>query len=433
VKTFSTVERQPASIPISDVVDPTGGIEIFPEVRERGYFDVDLRGGRLVVVGGKFIGHIPLNSRVLIDVRPKFGIGRLAQILERAREPLRCLHFYRRQYKTDDFVGLTIFEVLVKALVATTRTIISEGLLRNYESRIANTSSIRGRIQTLQTARVNHARGIRTSAICTYFELDADNALNRLIKQALWYSASHLVRLGSTQPHLREQLDELYEYFAAVPLDASPDVGAIARFYLETRKIPFIRSYYVEACETALAILNNSGLDLLGEGTDVRLSSFLVDMETVFENYVRNVIRDRQSDFNLTVLDGNQEGRGWLFADSNLYEAKPDLIVRNGAICLIGDCKYKTKLSEQDRYQVISHALSFGAPTVCAIIPAASAQESGLERVGRIGSGASAVEFFTYRVDLESADLGAEEARLVDAVFALCKSSKPPGNPAVTT
>jgi 5-methylcytosine-specific restriction enzyme subunit McrC len=422
VKTYATIERQPTEIPISDVLGESGAVEIFPEVREKGYFDLDFRAGKLIVVGGKYIGHIPLNARVLIDVRPKIGIARLAQVLERAHEPLRCLHFYRRKYKTDEFVGVTIFEVLVKALLASGRAIIAEGLLREYQVRESNVSSIRGRIDGLQTVRKNYARGIGTKAICRYFELGTDNPLNRLIKYAIWYSAQHLIKLGSTDTSLRKNLSELYEYFESVPLDHSMRFTNQIREYLETQRIPSTRAYYLEACDTALAIVSNSGLDLVAEGQDVMLSSFLVDMETVFENYVRNVLRNGEAKFGINVLDGNGAARGWLFSDSTAHDAKPDLVLRHGErTLLIGDCKYKPRISEHDRYQVIAHALSFGAKRVCIVMPTGIGESSTQERVGKIGPSGFEIEMFVYRIDLQAADLTAEEDKMNEAVFGLCK------------
>jgi 5-methylcytosine-specific restriction enzyme subunit McrC len=201
-----------------------------------------------------------------------------------------------------------------------------------------------------------------------------------------------------------------------------------ARNYLENHRLPSIRSYYLEACDAALAVVSDSGLDLLGEGRNIHLASFLVDMETVFENYVRNVLKEALPVANseLSVLDGNNEGKGWFYSDNKGHPAKPDLVLRSGkTVPMIGDVKYKAKLSEHDRYQVVAHALSFGAPIACIVMPTIQGETSGLERLGKVGTDRN-VELFLYRINLETQDLGSEEVKMQDAICSLCASKAVP-------
>src|SRR5205814_6989160 len=133
-------------------------------------------------------------------------------------------------------------------------------------------------------------------------------------------------------------------------------------------------------------------------------SSDLVDMEAVFEQYVRNVLRDSGQirEGNLTVLDGNKEGKGWLFSDTKVHEAKPDLILKKkDLVLLIGDAKYKPKATEQDRYQVMAHALSYRTKRALLVSPTNPGGPSGLKRIGMAG-GESGIELFHYYIDLES-------------------------------
>jgi 5-methylcytosine-specific restriction enzyme subunit McrC len=422
VKTYSAIERLPTSIPVSDVLAADGSLNIFAEVREKGYFELDFRKSQLVIVGGKYIGHIPLNPSVLIEIKPKIGIARLTQILERAHEPLKCLNFYRRTYKTDEVAGDTIFEVLVKAFAFSVRKIAAEGLLREYLPEQKDLTNIRGRINALDTARRLHTRGLLTQANCRYFRLSPENALNKLIKYAIWYSAKHLVSRESKNKDLRSELADLFTYFDSVPLDLSMSFMDDARSYLASKRIPAIRSYYMEACDAAFAIVSDSGLDLLGEGRDIHLASFLIDMETVFEQYVRNVLKDAAvlRGAGLKVLDGNKEGRGWFFSDTRNHEAKPDLVVkRERAVELIGDMKYKPKIHEQDRYQVVAHAMSFDAKKALIVMPSEDGTESRLERLGTVGT-RQGLELFIYRINIGGEDLSAEEEKLCAAINDLC-------------
>lgn len=427
MKTFTAFERQPTSIPISEVLAPNGALEIFPEVHSKGYFDLDFRGGELVLVSGKYVGHIPLNSRVLVDIRPKVGIVRLSQLLEKAHEPLQCLDFYKRAYKTDELRGDTIFEVLVRALVEAVKKIATEGVFKENVHVGGDLSTIRGRVNVIETVRRLNARGIQTRASCNYFEFQIDNAPNRLIKYALWYSGNHLATIKSENRVLRRELAELYRYFESVPLDVSMRFISRVRSYLSSRHIPSTRDYYLEACDIALAIISDSGLDLLGEGRDIHLASFLLDMESVFEQYIRNVLKDASPMVRSgrVVMDGNKEGRGWLFSDAKSHEARPDFFVkRNAVVEVLGDVKYKPRISEQDRYQVIAHSLSFGAQKALIVMPGANAEDSRLERLGKVGTNPG-VDLYVYRFNLEAQDLEPEEAKFADAVYALAAHQMP--------
>jgi 5-methylcytosine-specific restriction enzyme subunit McrC len=245
-----------------------------------------------------------------------------------------------------------------------------------------------------------------------------------LIKYALWYSGHHLIMRASADRALRSAIADLYAYFDAVPLDRSLRFLTAARDYVARRRFPDTRDYYLGACELAFALISELGLDLRARGEDIQLASFLLDMESIFENYVRNVLRGSPDirAIGARVLDGNNEGRGWLFNDSRIYEARPDLILkRKSSVELIGDVKYKPKLSEQDRYQIIAHSLSFNAKRALIVLPAKSGENSKIERLGRVGTDPG-VNLHVYHFNLESDDLAVEETKFCAAVGSLLSS-----------
>lgn len=121
------------------------------------------------------------------------------------------------------------------------------------------------------------------------------------------------------------------------------------------------------------------------------------------------------------VVDGNKKKwKGWLLNDPDRYEIKPDLIFKaNDTIKAVGDVKYKTKSREEDRYQVISHALSLKCEKAILIYPASDNVVAGLRRLGRIGPSEFEITLYEYGIPLES-DLESAEKSLSSDLLALC-------------
>ena len=94
----------------------------------------------------------------------------------------------------------------------------------------------------------------------------------------------------------------------------------------------------------------------------VRLPSFIINLDAVF---IRNCLKsDLQGQTpGSQANDGNDAAHSKsLLNDNQKFTIKPDLILRRSADkppFLIGDLKYKTKPNEDDRYQTLTHILSY--------------------------------------------------------------------------
>ena len=88
-------------------------------------------------------------------------------------------------------------------------------------------------------------------------------------------------------------------------------------------------------------------------------------------------------------------------------------------IMMIGDVKYKIKPQETDRYQIVTHALSYQVNRAILIYPKKfNSARSGVHRLGIIGPSSNEIEIFEYYFDL-SGDLEQEELLLKASVGAL--------------
>src|SRR5216684_7817826 len=96
---YDCQERHAVNLPLDHVLLPNGKLDILPAVMSKGYFDIDYRGDALSFVAGRYVGLIPINDRVLIDVKPKVPVKNLLRLIDIAGEELGVLHFFERDYR----------------------------------------------------------------------------------------------------------------------------------------------------------------------------------------------------------------------------------------------------------------------------------------------------------------------------------------------
>jgi 5-methylcytosine-specific restriction enzyme subunit McrC len=416
---YLCAERQPVAVPISELLSPTGALDILPEVLSKSYFEIDYRSGKLLLVAGKFVGLIPINSRVVIDVRPKLALKGLLRILNVAEEEIGSLDFFNRSYKEAPTPDDNVLSLLIRSLLKQLQQLALEGVLKLYQRR-EFVGPFKPRINFSRTIRQQWCRGTFTQASADCFDFTKDNALNRLIKYTIWYAGRELQLRRKNPTDLLEQLDFFYNLLETVPLDTTRRFLPASTEMARIHHLPTIRKYYADIATSCLLIVANRSVDIETSGDDVNLLSFVVNLEDVFEKYIRNAIKEqfRKQGSPLIIGNGNKESRGLLFHDNRTIPIKPDVVIhsRPKTFC-VADVKYKPKIADVDRYQVISHAMSYGTRTALLIMPIFDSPAGGLTRVGQVCN-AGGVELFEYRFRLD-ANLEDEEAKLGESLLAL--------------
>jgi len=419
LQVYSAKERSTTIIPIQQILSKEGTPYLYPEVLSKQYFDIKYRSNELVLVAGKYIGLIPLNENIAINVKPKVPIKSLIHIISKAGGSLDFLEFFMRQYLPTQKADEPIFELLARSLVVLLRKLDEGGVYKEYLEKSENSTTPRGRMNFRKTAAHNWPRGKFSKIYIDFYEFTADTPLNRMIKFALWYCLNCMTKFKSSDVNLIRQLHFYYGFFGTVLLDKNRLFSTKAKDLIENNKIPPLRHYYINICKLCSYILEQAGIQVNEEVGEIQALSFVIDMETMFENYVRNVLRDSVLILKsaLMVYDGNKEGKGFLFQDNKRYEAKPDIILKNGDQCrLLIEVKYKTKLQESDRYQVIAHSLSYSANRAVLLVPYDGQPQRGLVKLGSIGD----IEVYEYYYNLESQNLDLEEQLYCETMAGLC-------------
>jgi 5-methylcytosine-specific restriction enzyme subunit McrC len=330
-----------------------------------------------------------------------------------------------RKYAHDPLWADSLLDAYAYGLLDRMDEIASNGLLREYQRRVETTSFPRGRILTGSTIRQLHVRGIRHQAVASWFERDPDNATNRCLKYALWFLAQRLSREVSTdgkrRRHLLDRLAPLYAMFSDVTLDHSL---AFLRDGLVTgeRRLPSLRAYYRPALDIATAIILEHGVKVEAAGDAIRLPSLILNMNRLFEHYLRNAlsIQGREQQWEHEVLNGNKDGRKLLFDDAPSEDATPDILLRDRITrrcSLIVEVKNVPLKGIHSDRSAIEQAVTYGVSYRCNQVVLAhprsySDDSSGLRLQGRMGD----LTVYQYVFDLSTDPLEDEEARFAAAI-----------------
>ncbi len=421
-------EFAPAEVPIGDVLDENGELRLRHDVVGKDYFTIQLIGGRVRLQARGFVGLIPLNERICIDVEPRTPANNLARLLTIARQVPQA-PVGVASYERDPVWSESLLETYAHGLIGRIEEIASNGLLREYERRTEATSFPRGRILAGATVRQLHSRGIDHRVIASHYQREDDNAANRCLKYALWFIAKRLRLQQPLKGERRKLLNRaapLYELFADVPLETS--TGFLSDpLVTGSRQLPSSRSYYRPALDLAAAIVEQHGVKLETREGPIQLPSVILDMSTLFEDYLRNLLlaESQRRGWSQRVLDGNGEGGTLLFDEEPSEKATPDIVFRERAEnaerypLLIEVKSSPVKKLHSDRSS-IAQAVTYGVSYRCSHVVLAHPRKSadtfcGLRTQGTLGD----LTLHQYVFDLAADSIEDEERRFATAMEGL--------------
>jgi 5-methylcytosine-specific restriction enzyme subunit McrC len=425
----SVREHQTVDVPLGDLVDPSGRLRINPEVEAKGYFTVQLKKGQVRLSATGYVGLIPLNDRIVIDVRPRAPIGDLGRLLRISEHAPPALAV-DRDYEWDPAWNESLLDLYAYWLVERIEEVTVSGLLRDYMRHEEVTSFPRGRIHTDATQTRLRTRGNHHQAVSSWFERTVDNDPNRCLKYAMWFIAGRLAKLKprtAKRGRLLQRLSALYARFDGVPLELSLSFLSDP-MVTGARQMPSVRSYYRPALDLSVAIIRRHAFGLKATSKDLRLPSIVLDMNKIFEAYLRTVLRRQLAAPRLDaqVLDGNKEGKKPLFDAPPSEDATPDIVCRDresGSCSLIVEIKNIPAQGNPPRdsiEQAITYAAAYRCDRVVLAQPRGYRQEfSGLRLHGRIGD----LAVYQYVFDLNPSHLALEEEAFAEAMLRLMAES----------
>jgi 5-methylcytosine-specific restriction enzyme subunit McrC len=390
-----------------------GRVDFNPQAQSIGKVSLRWEKEHLQLQAGGMIGLIPLNATTVLEVRTRVPVGRLEEIIRRSdTAPFVPLN-YDRGFTAAELDALTIDDLMAARFSAILDELTFEGLYKTYARKAFRGSSPAGRILPVPTY-LSLRTSLRPHAHFETFARSIDNHVNRLILAAAQALRATLAsQAGHGARRLARTLRAQMEMFEGV--------GPLAfQGIWQGEPLPFNRPVLQQAVELARLILMRRGVRFFGEG-HVRLPSFLINMEAVFENYVRRVFENSSALAHFAVLDGNRQPP--LGAASEIFEVpgplgnhdtKPDIVFRiQESVVCVADVKYKPCRKQPDRSsleQVLVYALAYGASHAVLIFPCASGQSTSIEFLGTV----KGISCHKATLQLMDPDLDVEEALLCD-------------------
>jgi 5-methylcytosine-specific restriction enzyme subunit McrC len=290
------------------------------------------------------VGSIHLDDLDIV-ILPKVPFDRLLFILSYSLGRVRGIAASTDLEQADDLV-----EAIVAAFVHQVGRAIARGVQQDYRTVDESALTLRGRLRIGD--QIRRRFGPYPPAEITYDDYTVDTDMNRILRAA-------------TERLLRMRLRSHRSRMSLRAIQARMDGVSLVPF--DPRRIPRIRftrlnERYRGAIGLATLILRSSSFDI-GHG-DAPASSFLVDMNAAFEDFVVEALRDALRSTPGVLVQGARGHPLHLDAEKRI-KLEPDLSFWVDGECRwLGDVKYKRVKSLEypnaDLYQVTSYAVASG-------------------------------------------------------------------------
>lgn len=281
---------------------------------------------------------------VTVLIRPKIPLANLFHLLDIAHD----LNIRHLPNLTSSATIRDFYDRLATRLAELVLVRVRQGLFRNYSERDAALPYVRGRL------RVRELKVGQTTVPVRYEEFSADNRHNQYLLAALHHISRTRLCRNETQGQVRKAFQTLrgivtlqtfsgrerFEY-SRLNGDYRP-MHALCRFFL-----------------THTAPLHTTGQQ--------DTPPFLIEMSTLFEQFVANWLRDHlPNDYTLTIQERSLAG--------NAVQVAIDLVIterETARVWAVLDTKWKapTQPANSDIYQITFYANSRQSPRAILIYP----------------------------------------------------------------
>ena len=326
------------------------------QVGERKLVVEELREG-LRVRATSWVGIVRL-ATIEIRVAPKLpgdhiALARMIQLCCGV-DGLRLLP----QSTTFDPASESLLELIALLFADEAWRVVRRGLARHYVEREEVLGQVRGRILTDRQVLKRFGRLDRIH--CRFDDLEGDVDENRLLLAGAVAATRHVRSVT-----LRRSLERLRSVLMLTCDVSEFDPRGVRKELVYDR----LNAHYEAAHGLSYLLLDGLGLDdLLFQGT-TRGTSFLIDMNALFERFVEVVFR-RALEGRRVSVEAQLPMRSvlWDVGKNAPYgTVRPDLVIRrdDGRVLAV-DAKYKTydvhDVSSADLYQLMIYALATCRP-----------------------------------------------------------------------
>lgn len=314
----------------------------------------ELRTGLAISVG-PHIGTVNLSCLRLV-VMPKIRIDNLMRMVAYAFELSDLVVTETRSTYATAEDGL--IDLLGLSLLRSVERIARGGLLPDYQSRNEDLATPRGRLDMRHIS--THPR--QATLRCRYDDLTVDHALNQALAAGLRLAAA-MMQSVDLRLDLARAADRFFGDLTRIRLDAQQLRTLVDE--LDRRS-----SHYRTALTLIALIHHGARLSEHAEAGAMPLSSFMLNMNMLFERFLGRYLRENGPD---DVQVSSQEVRSDVFsylenaAGWNQPTIRPDFVLRRWrTVIAIADAKYKNRHehppTSAELYQLTTYGLAYPMP-----------------------------------------------------------------------
>lgn len=343
-----------------------GELSLDPRIVAKGYLNVSLAKGQVILRADRHVGLIPLTKTLAVRVRPRANITNLSYIIAKSGVAPVAIPSFSRGYlpRFESAPGLD--KVYRQSLLLGAKLVAERGLMKRYVP-IENPPKWRGRLLVGDTVRRHFAKGVRYKQEFSFNTLSVSSIENVALVTALDQLIAQMRSEGLKGPLLEGAL-RTQNSFARVKRWSGSTSDLVRLLGQRIALLPPQLAYYRDPLWTAFLLLQRVLPDMDTDGF-VGLDSLIIDVSKVFEAYVRRLLVDRAANRGWRITDGNLKPSSF-FTDSGDYEVKPDIVVwRDTEPLLVLDAKYKPQPKESDRYELLAFMDAIGVKSGAFVCP----------------------------------------------------------------
>lgn len=277
--------------------------------------------GSFDLIPGSEVGAVSLDARDVV-VRPKVPTDRVLFLVSYALDAARWQERAATYATASD-----VIEGMAALFAHELRRVLRRGVLQGYRFTEDALMTVRGRVRFDEQLRRRF--GSMLPLEVRFDEYTEDTDLNRVLRAALW----RLSRLPIRSRRLRSTLG-----FCSAVLADNVTLVDFAPGRLPELRWDRLNQHYRIAAELALLVLKATSLEVAAGSS--RGAGFVIDMNVVFEEFVRTALREALGLAPAAFPPGDRVRVP--LDEKARVRLEPDLSWWTGRSCVfVGDAKYK--------------------------------------------------------------------------------------------
>ena len=341
---------------------------------------------------GSTVGGLEIGDVLSVSIQPKLDIRRVFFLASYALGEFRLRDLESFLYPEQD----PPLETMARFFADAAQRAFARGLLHGYRTEEEALLTVRGRIRFDE--QIRRRFGAPLPVEVRYDDFTDDVLANRLVKAA----ALALGAMRLKDPTSRTRIGRVAATLENVTLCLLHATGTFPKV-----KFTRLNEHYRRVVGLSRLVLQHATVET-GRGP-VRAAGFLMDMNRVFESFVRRALREE-----LGLPEQAFPERSTAHLDrAQQIRLRPDLTWREaGRRVFVGDAKYKrirnTQVPNADLYQLLAYATALDLPGGI-LIYAKGERDPAVYEVRNTGK----------QLEVFALDLAGEPAELLEQISAL--------------